>query len=315
MQEENMRNSTHWLFRLVLSAALIFGGLAFSHPSLTARGAAAPQDDLLIFIPVAMQQHWVPAPQYPTGILNIDAFLETCPQNDPIYAQLRADFQVRIDGVVVDDIPCSEPVSAMPAEQVTYELRTLQAFRAAYYLDPQVPGYLPWTTLNLYDWFKQNVSGVNYKTTSNTHYCCDRFDGKYYISTYFQNASHLVSDLTWSNVRGGLIFYAHETRHRDPDDPGHVEGCEDFPTGSGVYGCDPAYDESQLGAYGVMRWMHWAFASGFLNIGIACSPNAEWYISNHVSSANGYASRFVTGSPDPIPMPAAPFGGPCLALP
>lgn len=312
-----MKSLIRKIFHAIFAVLIFSIVMAFSVPDIPAQaGPPNPLPDIkYYFLPVSFNNYWIQNPQYATGIPDIDAFLETCPQNDPIYAQLTADFQVRVDGVLVTDIPCSEPVSTMPEEQKTYELRTLQAFRVAYYLDPKVPGYLPWTSKNLYDWFKGNVSGVNFKTTSQSHYCCDRIDGKYYISTYFSQGNHVIGDLSWWMVHGALNFFAHEARHRDPDDPKHVEGCEAFPIGSGVYGCDSQYNEDNLGGYGVARWMNWAFAGGYLNIGIACSPKAWWYINDHVSVANGFRKRFVTDIPAELPMPPEPYGGECLAPP
>ena len=37
----------------------------------------------------------------PAGIANIAAFLDQCPTNDPAYAQIRTDFELRREGVPV----------------------------------------------------------------------------------------------------------------------------------------------------------------------------------------------------------------------
>ncbi len=39
------------------------------------------------------------------SIGHIKEFLNTCPQNDPAYNQIRNDFIIRRNGVVVGDIP------------------------------------------------------------------------------------------------------------------------------------------------------------------------------------------------------------------
>lgn len=296
--------------RILLTVAVFLLLFVLSTPYAPAR--AAPAEDTFIFLPVVMSQHWVPSPQYPTDLLDVNALLETCPQSDPNFAMFSADFQVRVDGEVVTNFPCSEPVSAMPIDQKTYELRALQSFRLAYYLDPHVPNYLPWTTKNLYNWLKGNVSGINYKTTPSGHYCCEMIDGKPFIVSYFSGGSNQYGDLGVDSVVPGLFFFAHEARHRDPDDPGHTTGCETFPIGSGVYGCDQSYDEARLGAYGIQRWLYKALGSGYLNIGIGCSPNAWITVTNMIGSANGYRSRFVTNIPEVLPLPAPPYGGPCL---
>ncbi len=54
------------------------------------------------------------------SIGNIKAFLDTCPKNDPAYNQIKNDFTIRHNGVIVpaDSITCSEPVSSMPIAPV-----------------------------------------------------------------------------------------------------------------------------------------------------------------------------------------------------
>jgi hypothetical protein len=74
-------------------------------------------------------------PLYPeTGsasIGNIKKFLDTCPKNDPVYNQIKKDFTIRHNGVVVplDGIACSEPISSLPIAQYTDELIILLGIR------------------------------------------------------------------------------------------------------------------------------------------------------------------------------------------
>jgi hypothetical protein len=88
------------------------------------------------------------APTYP----NLQAFLDSCPQNDPYYAVIRRDFQIMRNLTPVGTIACTEPYTKLPVAQVTEELTILQALRFAYYMDMGQSGYLPWTPLRLYDW-------------------------------------------------------------------------------------------------------------------------------------------------------------------
>lgn len=79
-------------------------------------------------------------------IVNIQQFLDQCPNNDPAYAQIRRDVKIRRNGRLVREIPCTEPVSQMPLSQYTDELITLQILRTIYYLDRGRSGHLPWTS-------------------------------------------------------------------------------------------------------------------------------------------------------------------------
>ena len=57
------------------------------------------------------------------------------PTSDPAYSQIRNDFIIRREGVVVTDVPCQEPISQIPIAQYTDELIVLQALRTIYYID------------------------------------------------------------------------------------------------------------------------------------------------------------------------------------
>src|SRR5436189_6417955 len=96
-----------------------------------------------------------------TGIVNIKEFLKTCPNNDPAITTIRADFEIRLAGVVVTNIPCVEPFNTAPGASLTTELVMLQSLRVMYYMDQGRSNYLPWTPLRLYDWVKSKIGGLN----------------------------------------------------------------------------------------------------------------------------------------------------------
>ncbi len=250
-----------------------------------------------------------------TGIRDIRTFLERCPTNDVAYAQIRTDFELRADGqVVTADVPCSEPYSLLPIDQLTDELIALQVLRTAYYMSQGTEGKLPWTEKALYEWMGSNVAGVNLKASPGQRYCCDVIDGKRYIATSRQDAGQREFKRTWPSLAGTLAFYAHEMRHADAGAPAHTTGCPEFPLPTSPLGCDPTYDLNNLSAYGVQYWLHSSWATGYLNIGIGCSPpsTALEYTQANAQEANGFIIRFVS-NPAPIVTPTPPYGGPCLA--
>jgi len=258
----------------------------------------------------------VPNEVVATGITNIQDFLTKCPQNDPAYNQIRQDFELRANGVLISyPIPCTEPITAIPIAQYTDELIALQTLRIAYYMGMGTAGKLPWTSKDLYSWMKGNVSGINLKTTPGLYYCCDVINGKKYIS--FSRKDDLYRDFTrdWTGFAGYLSLYAHETRHADPNDPGHTTGCPPFPLPTDTKGCDAAYDLNNLGGYGVDHWLNANFASGYLNIGIGCAPpdTARDYALSNASNADSTRERFVTNVPPIVTVPL-PYGGICTTF-
>ena len=248
-----------------------------------------------------------------TGI-DIVAFLNQCPMSDPAYTQIREDFEVRLEGeVIVDPIICSEPAVATPSSQIPYQLFAFQIFRLAYHMNNGTRGHLPWTEEGLYDWMASLISGINLKIVPATSYCCDLIDGNLYVSTsanYFDSDGQIkpnYRNLTWADIAGILAFYAHETRHANGEHR-HVAGCEahqSFP------GCDATYDLSNLGANGVEYWLNASWATGYLNVGIGCSPQAREYVAWSERRAAPIARRFVT-SPPPLLTVEPPYGGPCV---
>ncbi len=253
-----------------------------------------------------------------TAIQDMDAFLDECPENDPAYARIRQDFEVRRDDEVVTHplVVCSEPVSEMPQEnywEMSYALQTFQSLRLAYYMNDGTEGRLPWTDKGLYDWMASNVAGVNYKTAPSYGYCCDVINGKLYISSPLtwldgSETGPAIFPLIGYFALGTLAFLVHEARHADDDDPGHVGGC-----GLGPGACDATYDLTNLGGYGVHYWMHASWATGYLNVGIGCSERAVQYVEAAKWGANVLVRHFVT-NPPPEVVPQPPHGGPCIPL-
>jgi len=247
-----------------------------------------------------------------TGITDIRSFLARCPTNDPAYAALRADFELRADGVpIAGDPPCTEPYSTVPIAQLTDELYVLQVLRIAYYMSPGTESHLPWTSLGLYPWLHTRVSGINLKAAPGQLYCCDQLDGRLFFAMSRQSDFSRDFKRDWPGLSGSLAFFAHEIRHADPG-PGHVNGCPAFPQPSDPLGCDPSYDLANLGSYGVQYWLESSWANGSLYIGIPCAPPAvaQTYLANAVQEANSFINRFVTNAP-PTATARRTYGGPC----
>ncbi|MDE2753093.1 MAG: Ig-like domain-containing protein [Gemmatimonadota bacterium] len=252
-----------------------------------------------------------------TAIRDIDAFLDRCPMKDPAYPRIRQDFELRLDGVVVTDrIVCTEPVSQMALDfkdlETTYPLQYFQLMRLSYYLNAETKGRLPWTDKGLYDWMDSEISGVNYRTGPGSAYCCDVIDGRRYISYSLAWSSNgetgpLIFPVEYGAIAGSLALFAHETRHADSDDPGHVS-CE-----LGPAACDAMYDLGNLGGYGVHYWIHASLATGHLHVGIGCSLRSAEYVSGHTWGANVLLKHFVS-SPPPRVSPDPPYGGLCIPL-
>jgi hypothetical protein len=248
-----------------------------------------------------------------TKIDDIVAFLNRCPTSDPAYAQIRKDFVVRRDGKVVREVPCSEPFPTMPIAQLTNELIALQTLRVAYYMDPGVPDYLPWTSKSLYRWLASAVGGIDVKTQPGQLECCETFGGRKYIVQSMQPDNQREYKREWPGIASTLDFLVHEARHAD-DGPPHTTGCVAFRNSSGPPGCDRSYDLQRLGSYGVQYWLNQSWMTGRLNVGIACSPNAERYARQHLSALNlQFRNRFIENAPPLETLPSPPYGGQCFA--
>jgi hypothetical protein len=239
-------------------------------------------------------------------ILNIKNFLDKCPNNDPVYSQIIEDFKIRNNGILVDTahIACSEPISQMDVSDYTNELIILQGLRVIYYMDNFRRGHLPWTSENLYDWLKSTVQGIN--IGSGPPNCCTQYeDGLYFdikaLDDYGRNACRY-----WIGIANNITLYFHEARHVGGGF-GHTSCC-------GIEGgCDQYFDEVNLSPYGMQWWLHWAWLTGYLNVGFSClEQNEAMKIANiHLGRCNDMASRICENQPPEVTMPVDP-GGPCL---
>ena len=242
-------------------------------------------------------------------ILNIESFLDKCPLNDPAYATIRADFEIRRNGDIVGEIDCSEPVSNLPVSEYTNELIVLQGLRTIYYMDKGKTEYLPWTDSTLYNWMKTKIDGINIDDNIAGGRCCSTFDGKKFIDVAAQNESNREFDRSWRGLSGNIGLYVHEARHVDGF--GHTSCC-------GITnGCDQTYDEANLSTYGTQWWLNMAWLTGEINVGVGCqSPSAIQQIANwHLSSTNNtFRRRFCETKPPELALPDSP-GGSCGSAP
>ncbi len=233
---------------------------------------------------------------------DLAGFLDTCPNADPAYAQIRSDFKLRREGVLVGDVPCSGPISSLPLSQYTDELIVLQGLRTIYYMDRGRSGHLPWTSGTLYDWMVSKIDGIDIRAGGS--YCCEDFGGETYIVVGQQDDFNRDFDRTWRGISGNIGLYVHETRHVDGFP--HVSGC-------GIAnGCDQTYDESNLSPYGIQWWLNANWLSGYIHVGFSClDPSEVLETANwHLGAANSSRDRFVDTKPPLLTMPAQP-GGPC----
>lgn len=241
------------------------------------------------------------------GITNVAAFLEQCPANDPVYSQIRNDFEIRREGAVAGDIPCSEPISAMQTAQYTDELIAVQTLRAIYYMEGGRQAPYPWTSGSLYDWMKSEIGGVDLR--ANGSYCCSQYNGKWYVVIATQPAGDRDFDRQWRGISNQITLLSHETRHVQGFP--HVGYCPLFP--DLPYGCDAEYNEQDLSPYALEWWLNAKWLSGELYVGFSCASAqvVEVIADFHQSIANNnYALRFVNNAPPTLSMPSQP-GGAC----
>jgi len=251
------------------------------------------------------------APGIITGIADVRAFIDRCPTDDPAFATIQQDFQLREHGVLLPTpAPCGGPFSAVPIAELTDELIAYQVLRIAYHLSQGTEGRLPWTTRALYDWMKASIAGINFKTAPGQLYCCDLIEGRRYFSMSRLDDFNRDQKRDWPGLASSLDFFLHEIRHTDG--PGHVNGCPAFPAPTDPAGCDATYDLAFLGSYGVQYWLNAGWATGYLHVGIGCAApdTTSRYLATHVAAAGDFRTRFVTGAPPPVTS-AVRYGGPC----
>jgi len=241
-------------------------------------------------------------------ILNIDEFLERCPTNDPIYDQIRDDFEIRRHERLIGSIACSEPISSIPISEYTTVLVVLQTLRTIYYMDNGRSGHLPWTGGTFYDWMKSRIDGINIlQESANPGF--NRIGDKLFLNIPARDNNNRNSAREWRGISGNIGFYAHEIRHLDG--LGHVNGsCPQCPFPNQ---CDQDYDEARLSTFGTQWWLNKAWLAGGINVGVAClSENrVDEIASFHLNHANfTWRRRFCGNQPPWLEIPDNP-GGEC----
>jgi hypothetical protein len=248
------------------------------------------------------------------GIANVETFLSSCPQRDPLFTMLTADFTIRRDGIPVTVPACSGQYSTGDPARLADEVIWTQVLRAAYYMDRGQTVAYPWVAGSLYSWWK-GIAGINIDTTMTAGggFCCVTFAGGSYMVSGPFPTDHRDYYQTWKAMSGLIGFVSHEVRHLNG--PGHVDcfGAAYPPSGL-AGGCDARFDESSaISSYGVQYWLERAWLTGTINVGIAClseeSRNtlAQW----HLNALNyQFRDRFMSAQPALIAMPVVP-GGSC----
>jgi hypothetical protein len=231
-------------------------------------------------------------------ISDIKSFLNLCPTKDPIVDTILKDFEIRLNGKIVTEYPCTEPVSAMNVLNYSNPLIYLQTLRVIYYMDRQITcPHLPWTDTTLYVWMKNKVGGINIKDGVTGGYCCEVIGGKKFFVTSNQNDSNREFDKKWIGISGNIDFFAHEVRHADGNGYGHSSCC-------GITsGCDAEYNEKYLGAYGIQYWIIKSWLTGFINVGARTSHSEaeiNEIINWHLSALNVSRTRFCSSIPPVI---------------
>jgi len=292
---------------VLLCASLLIGVAAAGLAEAPRAGSLAPAAVVVepgLDVPSSLA--WLGPWTEPVGaITDIGTLLDTCPANDPLYTQLRDDFEIRRNGNPVAGVACSEPVSAMAPAAYSDELIVLQGLRVAYYMDVGSSGHLPWTAGTLYQWMRSKIDGIDIRDGVAGGSCCETLDGKTFFVSGAQNDFNRGFDRTWMGISGNIAFYAHEVRHVDGFP--HVSCC-------GIPGgCDQEYDPANPSAYGVQFYLNRLWLLGDINVGFACLPAAEFQetVSWHAGSLDVFRDRFCT-KPPPVALPAQP-GGPCPA--
>jgi hypothetical protein len=230
-------------------------------------------------------------------INDIKSFLDQCPTNDPIVDTILKDFEIRLNGNIVTEFPCYEPVSSMNVLNYSNPLIYLQTLRVIYYMDRNmICPHLPWTDTTLYVWMKNRVDGINIRDGVPGGYCCEVINGKTFFVTGNPDESNRAFDKKWIGISGNIDFFVHEVRHTDGN-YGHSSCC-------GISGgCDAEYNENNLGAYGVQYWLIKSWLNGFINVGARTShtePEIKEIINWHLSALNVSRTRFCSNIPPVI---------------
>lgn len=209
-------------------------------------------------------------------IEDIDAFLETCPSEAELTI-LRQDFRIFTKGQseLAEQRPyrCSEPVSAMPEDQLSDRLSVYQALRVTRHMKLNRP--LPWTTRSPYDWLKSRIDGVSLRDDSGPFCCYNPVEDPDAVSIVLPTrAPELLKSYTqFIDPRNGvglvhlILLIFHEARHVDKP-----HNCDTCKVGSG---CDT--NLSFMGAWAIQAYLAYALANGEIEVGLAGSERASYY--------------------------------------
>jgi len=229
-------------------------------------------------------------------ISDIKVFLDRCPVSDPATSTVLSDFEIRLNGLKVDNFPCTEPVSSMSVSDYSNPLIYLQTLRVIYHMDRGMTGkHLPWTDKYLYDWMKDDVDGIDIRDGVSGGYCCEVLDGKTLFVTGNQDDFNREFDKEWRGISGNIDFFAHEVRHMDGSGYLHSSCC-------GITnGCDNEYNENDLGSYGIQYWLNKSWLTGYINVGARTSytqTEINEIIDWHLGAMNyTFRTRFCTNEP------------------
>jgi hypothetical protein len=240
-----------------------------------------------------------------TRIVDIDAFVASCPDDDPATKEILSYLKFSLNGVPLAPEPCfgRVPLDVRPSPLLYY----LQMLRVAYYMDQTYSGLYPWTSGTYWDWIKARIGGIDIDDSSTpANYCCIPVPGRL-------PAVHLAAAWTLTpyqfvyDVLAGLVLLlTHEVRHTDGI--GHVLCVSGFKTG--LQACDQDFDRANLSAFGVAWWMANLIETGRINVGLSCTPvNAE-IAANFMYLQDVLGAEFM-GSKPPLAVVSPISGGPC----
>ena len=238
--------------------------------------------------------------------------LDTCPEEDPAYDQIRSDFEIRRNGILVPDVPCSGPISQIPADQYSDELIAFQTLRMIYYMEGGRSGHLPWTSDTMYDWMKSKMVGIDIRDDAEYANCCESINGRLYFVILPQPVAGRSLYKEWLPISDMIALFAHEIRHLDGFP--HLRCCPGQDPSVGGDACDETYDEANLSPYGLQRWLHKSWLAGEINVGFSCLDDSrvQEIAMGHLSRANSSTIRFCNSPPPVLTLPLKPGGG-CMA--
>lgn len=247
--------------------------------------------------------------QTPNGarIVDITAFLASCPENDPATSDILSHIRLSLNGVPVAPEPCVEPVplDVRPSPFMYY----MQMLRVAYYMDQTGSALYPWTAGSYWSWMKERIGGIDIDDADTpANYCCIDVPGRL-PSVHLAGPWTLTPYQFVYDVLAGLVLLlSHEVRHTEGI--GHIV-CEAGPK-SGLPACDGDFDPSKLSAFGVAWWMARLIETGKINVGLSCTPDNAQIAANFLYSENILSTEFM-GIKPPLAAASALPGGPCLA--